>query len=47
MGTDVRKGLINCIDEADANDAVKAVVLHAVGRIFPVGVTFVNLVNRL
>lgn len=37
LGIDVRKGLISCINEAEANDAVKAVVLHAAGRTFPVG----------
>ena len=37
LGIDVRKGLISCIDEADANADVKAVIIHANGRTFPPG----------
>lgn len=37
LGIDVRKGLINCIDEAEANTDVKAVIIHANGRTFPPG----------
>ncbi|MGL1921513.1 MAG: 3-hydroxyacyl-CoA dehydrogenase NAD-binding domain-containing protein [Hyphomicrobiales bacterium] len=37
LGIDVRTGLIDAIDKADANDDVKAVIINANGRTFPAG----------